>query len=81
MAFCLFLGSLGQLIQAPISPSQNLINNATALGGFSIMAPTLGPNISNPLSGPSMLNCLPPQMLPSVIGKSSQFNSNMVDFS
>lgn len=82
-----FLGSLGQLIQTPGSPSQNLVSNASGLGGFSIMTPTintLGPNItniSNPLSGPSnMLNCLPPQqVLPSVIGKSNQL-SNIFKF-
>ncbi|VVC34988.1 Hypothetical protein CINCED_3A007099 [Cinara cedri] len=77
-------GSLGQLIQAPGSPSQNLVGNASGLGGFSIMTPTINTlgqnyaNITNPLSGASnMLNCLPPQqVLPSVIGKSNQLIDN-----
>lgn len=61
-----FLGSFGQLVQTPGSPSRNMVGN----GGFSIMTPSSsiapGPNVSSQLSGPSnMLGRLPPQQMTS----------------
>lgn len=73
--FCIFLGSLGQLVQTPGSPSRNIVGNTSGHGGFSIMTPSIapGPAVSSQLSGPSnMLGRLPPQQVaPSVIGKSN----------
>lgn len=75
-----FLGSLGQLVQTPGSPSRN-IGNVSGHGGFSIMAPSSsnapGPAVSSQLSGPSnMLGRLPPQQVvaPSAIGKSNHLS-------
>lgn len=75
--FVYYLGSLGQLVQTPGSPSRNNIGNTSGHGGFSIMTPSSsnapGPAVSSQLSGPSnMLGRLPPhQITPSAIGKSN----------
>ena len=67
--FVYYLGSLGQLVQTPGSPSRNNIGNTSGHGGFSIMTPSSsnapGPVVSSQLSGPSH------QITPSVIGKSN----------
>lgn len=75
--FYILLGSLGQLVQTPGSPSRNNVGNASGHGGFSIMTPSSsnapGPTVSSQLSGPSnMLGRLPPQQIaPLAIGKSN----------
>lgn len=73
----LFIGSLGQLVQTPGSPSRNIVGNNSGHSGFSIMTPSStnapGPAVSSQLSGQSnMLGRLPPQQVtPSAIGKSN----------
>lgn len=67
------IGSLGQLVQTPGSPSRSVGNSS---GHFSIMTPSSnapGPAVSSQLSGPSnLLGRLPPQQVtPSAIGKSN----------
>lgn len=75
----LFLGSLGQLVQTPGSPSRNLVGNTSGHSGFSIMTSSSnapGPAVSSQLSGQSnMLGRLPQQQVtPSAIGKANHLS-------
>lgn len=74
--FAYYLGSLGQLVQTPGSPSRNNIGNTSVHSSSN--AP--GPAVSSQISGPSnMLGRLPPhQITPSAIGKSNHPSKNLI---